>query len=119
MWAWPMKKLLQRIERLEWLVDRLQDALGWQIEVEKLDQKGNSYNVTLAFTIKLKAKVFELAYHYRDYRQTLYELLKYKVEQLWTKKPEPTTTIKPNQERQLGVPLNLTPQTKRPPSCRS
>ena len=74
------QKLTRRIDFLEEVIDRLQDALGILVEMEvhhktKLQTKVN-------FSITLGGGVWEDAKHHTEIRDALYKLIIYKTEKL-------------------------------------
>jgi predicted nucleotide-binding protein (sugar kinase/HSP70/actin superfamily) len=81
-----IKKLMLKIERLKFFVERLQEMLGWQIETEK--RNGNKYNVNLVVTLRFNNGVWGDILRNRRYRAVAYEMVEYALNELWDRELE-------------------------------
>ena len=70
-----------RVDRLEWLIDTLQNALGWQVEIEQ--QQIGGYEVVLKFEVRLKNKIWPEFGRRYEVQRAIYELVKYRLDRLW------------------------------------
>ena len=70
-----------RVDRLEWLIDTLQNALGWQVEIEQ--QQIGGYEVVLKFEVRLKNKIWPEFGRKYEVRRAIYELVKYRLDRIW------------------------------------
>lgn len=73
------RKQRNRIIFLQQVIERLQEALGVEVDME-ISPASTRYIKKLNFSIKLGNKLFDEAKHYQALRDAIMDLIKYKVE---------------------------------------
>ena len=74
---------MSTVARLSAFVSALQDALGWQVGVEKETDDIKEYRVVLKFTLTFSGKAWpDILRNYR-YRLVVFEMVRNRLYELW------------------------------------
>lgn len=80
--------MASRIERLQYFIETLQSALGWQITVEK--ESEDDYTVYLHFSLAFRGKSWGDILRNYKYREVVLEMVRNKLYALWEEELEAT-----------------------------
>ncbi|MBU2249386.1 MAG: hypothetical protein KKD77_21740 [Gammaproteobacteria bacterium] len=75
--------LVAKLEQLRFFVDKLQEALGWYIEIVKRSKDDKDYEVTLRFTLTYKGRAWPDIVSNPDMQSVLVLAVQNKIETLW------------------------------------
>lgn len=81
-----MGKYVDYLARIQWLqtfVDLLQNALGWQVDVEKASKDEREYEVTLHIKLKYQGRVWPDIVRNSSYQRVVFEAIKNRLYELW------------------------------------
>lgn len=74
--------------RLRAFIVSLQDALGWQLRIEKESDDPKNYTVVLKFTLTFKGKAWLDILRNRRYRLVVFEMVRNRLYEMWGKELE-------------------------------
>jgi hypothetical protein len=72
-----------KIARLNAFIGTLQDALGWQIEIEKEARDEHEYTVELRFSLVFRGKVWGDILRDYSYQRTVFAMVKHRLYEVW------------------------------------
>ncbi len=75
--------LYRTIDRLRYFIETLQDAMGWQVELEKVSEDEHEYRVTLKFTLTFKGKAWPNIVRDSRFQLVVFEMVKNRLHDLW------------------------------------
>lgn len=79
------------LARLQYFIDQLQDALGWQIDIEKEVEDDREYSVKLKFELAFNGKAWPDIIRNFRYRLVVYEMVKNRLDQFLDSERAKTT----------------------------